>query len=280
MKTQRFLLALCVSLAISAAFTFMLSRHLQPARPRLDPTVTYVGPSRSLEAGEVLKLVDFAPVAWPKSLPVANSFTNPSDLVGRTVLLPLEKGQPILMRDVSIVGAGAGLAAKIPNGMRAIALRSDEVMGVGGFLSPGSHVDVLVTYRPGMADQPMTATALQDAQILAAGQKAEPDPTGKPQSVTVVTLLLTPDDAERAVLASTQGSIHFVLRNGSDASRTTAAPMQLSRLAGVAPATVSRPHAVIAKALSKSNQPQPELEIETVLDGAPESPEAKARGTK
>ncbi len=243
-------------------------------------TLTYVGPSRSLEVGEVLKSTDLIPVAWPKSVPLSNNFANASDLVGRTVLVPLEKGQPIVVRDVSSVGAGAGLAARIPNGMRAIALRSDEVMGVGGFLNPGSHVDVLVTYRPGTTDQFMTATALQDAQVLAAGQKAEPDPAGKPQSVTVVTLLLTPDDAERAVLASSQGSIHFVLRNSSDAGRTSAVPMQMSRLAGIAPAPVLSPHATAVTAVSRASQPQPELEIETVLDGAPETIEAKTRGIK
>lgn len=279
MKMQRLLLALCISLAVSAVFTFALSRHLESGKPKADPMLSYIAPSRSFEAGEVLKPGDFEFVAWPTSLPIANSFTKAADLVGRTVLTPLEKGQPILLRDVSSVGAGAGLAAKIPDGMRAISLRSDEVVGVGGFLSPGSHVDVLVTYRPGMSSQPMTATALQNAQVLAAGQKAEPDPTGKPQSVTVVTLLLTPDDAERAVLASTQGTVHFVLRNNSDQTRTAAAPMQLSTLSGAAPEQ-PRVRAVAIRQVAKSDAPGPELEIQTVLDGVSESADTKARGSK
>lgn len=280
MKTQRFLLALCVSLAMSAALTFAMSRHLRPGTAKPESMLTYVGPSRSLEVGEVLRSADLISVTWPKSVPVLNTFTNASDLVGRTVLVPLEKGQPIIVREVSSVGAGAGLAAKVPDGMRAVALRSDEVMGVGGFLNPGSHVDVLVTYRLGMADQPMTATALQNAQVLAAGQKAEPDPAGKPQSVTVVTLLLTPDDAERAVLASSQGSIHFVLRNSSDAGRPSAVPMQMSRLAGIALAPTIRPHAREVKMTLPAGQSGSELEVETVLDGATGTNEAKAGGVK
>ncbi len=278
MKAQRFLLALCVSLAISAALTLAMSRHLRPASAKPESMLTYVGPSRSLEVGEVLRSSDLFSVAWPKSVPVASAFTNASDLVGRTVLVPIEKGQPIIVRDVSSVGAGAGLAAKVPDGMRAVALRSDEVMGVGGFLNPGSHVDVLVTYRPGIADQPLTAIALQNAQVLAAGQKAEPDPAGKPQSVTVVTLLVTPDDAERAVLASSQGSIHFVLRNSSDAGRASAIPMQMSRLAGIAIAPAVRPHARAVRTTLPAGQPQFGLEVETVLDGASGTNEAKARG--
>jgi pilus assembly protein CpaB len=115
--------------------------------------------------------------------------------------------------------------------MRAIALRSDEVVGVAGFLMPGTHVDVLVTYRDPSHPDPITATVLQDAEVLAAGHQVQPDPTGKPSSVDVVTLLLSPEDAEKAVLASAQGSIHFVLRNGGDHAKADATPVALAQLA-------------------------------------------------
>jgi pilus assembly protein CpaB len=146
------------------------------------------------------------------------------------VLFPLDKGQPILDKYLSAPGSGMGLAGKIPEGMRAIALRSDEVVGVAGFLLPGSRLDVLVTYRTDGSPEPRTSTVLQNAEVLATGHQVQPDPEGKPATVTVVTLLLTPDDAERVVLASTQGSIHFVLRNGSDSERTQVSPVLLSQL--------------------------------------------------
>jgi pilus assembly protein CpaB len=151
-------------------------------------------------------------------------------VLGREVLFPLDKGQPILDRYLSAPGSGTGLAGKIPDGMRAIALRSDEVVGVAGFLLPGSRLDVLVTYRTDGSSEPRTSTVLQNAEVLAAGHQVQPDPEGKPASVTVVTLLLKPEDAERAVLASTQGSIHFVLRNGSDTERTQTSPVLMSQL--------------------------------------------------
>ena len=166
-------------------------------------------------------------------------------------LFPLAKGQPILDRDLSAAGAGTGLASKIPDGMRAIALRSDEVVGVAGFLVPGSHLDVLVTYHSDLTPEPITATVLQNAVVLAAGNQLEPDPTGKTADVTVVTLLLTPEQAERAVLASTQGAIHFVLRNGADSSRSGGVPMLLSQLSGPLPAgarTVTHPAAAATQA--------------------------------
>jgi len=198
------------------------------------PDARYVVPSRQLQAGEVLRSENMELVAWPASHPVDGAFATTAEIAGRVVLFPLSKGQPIVDRDLSAIGSGIGLAGKIPDGMRAIALRSDEVVGVAGFLVPGSHLDVLVTYRSGTSPEPVTATVLQDAVVIAAGHQMEPDPEGKPSAVTVVTLLLTPEESERAVLASAQGSIHFVLRNGGDTSRTHDGPMQLSRLSGEA----------------------------------------------
>jgi pilus assembly protein CpaB len=194
--------------------------------------LSYVAPSHALEAGEVLKADNTELVAWPGSNPIDGAHAGVAEVLGREVLYPLSKGQPILDRDLSAAGSGTGLASKIPDGMRAVALRSDEVVGVAGFLVPGSHLDVLVTLRTDRSPEPLTATVLQDVVVIAAGQQIEPDPVGKPSAATVVTLLLTPEEAERAVLASTQGAIHFVLRNGGDTGRTQDAPILLSDLSG------------------------------------------------
>ena len=123
----------------------------------------------------------------------------------RVLLYPLAKGEPIIDRQLAAVGAGAGLTAQIPSGMRAISVRSDEVVGVAGFLLPGTHVDVLMTYHSNASPDPQTLTVLQDVVVLAAGQQIHPDPNGKPVSVNVVTLLLKPEDAEKLVLATSLG---------------------------------------------------------------------------
>jgi pilus assembly protein CpaB len=139
-------------------------------------------------------------------------------------------------------------------------LRSDEVVGVAGFLVPGSHLDVLVTYHSDLTPEPITATVLQNAIVLAAGNQLEPDPTGKTADVTVVTLLLTPVQAERAVLASTQGAIHFVLRNRADSSRSGGIPMLLSQLSGPLPGVARTvPHPTIPAAPKHQG-------IETILN--------------
>jgi len=94
------------------------------------------------------------------------------------------------------------------------------VNNVSGFLLPGSHVDVLVSFRQDGAKDPMTTTVLQDIQVLSTGEKLQPDVNGKPQNVKVVPLLLSPDDSEKLLLATNQGTVQFVLRNASDQDKT------------------------------------------------------------
>ncbi|MGA7525395.1 MAG: Flp pilus assembly protein CpaB [Acidobacteriaceae bacterium] len=229
---RRMMLALVVALVISGLFTFWLSRRVGRT-PKVAPPQNqeYVAAARSLDPGEIVRKEDLNLIEWPKSHPLAGSFVRVDDVVGRAVLYPLAAGQPILDRQLAAPGSGIGLTARIPSGMRAIALSSNEVVGVAGFLAPGTHVDVLVTYHDTENPDPITATVLQDAEVLAAGHQVQPDPTGKPLTVDVVTLLLSPEDAEKAVLASAQGSIHFVLRNGGDHAEAKATPVALPELA-------------------------------------------------
>jgi len=262
-NSRRIIGALAIALLISGLSTWALSKKL--TKPQVAAPIAkaqYVAPSRALEADEILTQENTELVDWPGDAPLEGAFKAVTDVAGREVLFPLAKGQPVLDRDLSAPGAGPGLAGKIPNGMRAVALRSDEIVGVAGFLVPGSHLDVLVTYSPDHVTEPLTATVLENALVIAAGHQIEPDPSAKTPDATVVTLLLTPDQAQRAVLASTQGAIHFVLRNGGDSSPSADAPVRLSQLAGhptEVPGTSPRPAAKSAPAKPR--------EIETILGG-------------
>jgi pilus assembly protein CpaB len=233
--SRRLTSAFIIALVVSGIFTFWLSQRFSKSKPAAAPKSQYVAASANMEAGQAIKPENLRLVDWPASMPLVGAFNAPQPLVGRIVLYPLAAGQPILERQLASPGSGTGLTIKIPDGMRAISLRSDEIVGVAGFLLPGTHVDVLVTLHPANGD-PVTSTVLQNAQILATGQKIEPDPEGKPTTATVVTLLVKPADAERLDLASTQGVVHFVLRNGSDREEYKGPPAFLSQLAGVAPA--------------------------------------------
>lgn len=234
MKISRLnLQALLVALVLSAGCTLLLGRGLsRRAATQQSRMRKYWTAMRAIEPGEVLSASDLRPLPWPGTDPVSGALDQADAIIGRVVLYPLAPGQPVLDRELAIAGSGPGLASKIPNGMRAIALKSDEIVGVAGFLTPGSHVDILVTYRSDGPLEPVAATVLQNAEVIAAGQQTEPDPAGKAVSATVVTLLLTPQQAERALLASSQGSIHFVLRNSADTVAASSAIVTFSELIG------------------------------------------------
>lgn len=230
MIARRLTIALIAALMVSGLFTFWLSKKVAKSHPGTPVQNRYAAAAHPLDAGAVLKREDISLVDWPKSIPLQGAFMKPEDIVGRAVLYPLAAGEPILDRQLSAAGSGVGLTGKIPEGMRAIALKSDEVVGVAGFLLPGTHVDVLVTFRDNDRPGPVTATALQDVEVLAAGHEYQPDPAGKPTTVDVVTLLLKPEDAAKAVLASSQGTVHFVLRNGADHQQADTPPVTLPQL--------------------------------------------------
>lgn len=232
MNSRRIFLALLVALLLSGAVTFFISHKLNSHAGAPFATHRYVAASRGLLAGDVLKPDDLILTDWPASLPLTNAFTKTEDLAGRAVIYPVAASQPILEGYLAAPGSGIGLTTKIPEGMRATSVKSDEVVGVAGFLFPGSHVDVLVTFRSDRLPTPETQIVLQDVEVLTVGQKLEPDPQGKPESVNVVTLLLTPEDAQKLMLASTQGGIQFVLRNGADHTKVKATPVQMAQLSG------------------------------------------------
>ena len=256
MTARRLLSALLVALVAAGLFTLWVGKRMSKAAPGpAAPQMRYAASLDNLSAGQTLEQAELTLVDWPASKPLAGAFAKPQDLAGRTVLFPLSAGEPILERDLAAAGSGNGLTTRIPAGMRAISLKSDEIVGVAGFLLPGTHVDVLVTYR-GMGSQggAATTTVLQDTQIIAAGQKMQPDPEGKPSSVDVVTLLVSPTDAERVVLASSQGVVHFVLRNGADHALVTEHMAQNPYFGGMGAAStrpaegaaVSRPKGIVA----------------------------------
>lgn len=231
-RSKRISSALLVALAVSGGCTLLLSRRMANAyAAEQRGTRRYVSPVRAIQPGEKIQSTDMHEIAWPANVPVEGALTKIEQVANRVALYPLAPGQPVLDRQMSALGSGPGLASKIPNGMRAIALKSDEVVGVAGFLNPGSHVDVLGTYRATMNTEPVSALVVQNAEVVAAGQQTEPDPSGKAVSATVVTLLLSPEQAERALLASSQGSVHFVLRNSADKGTSNDVPVTLSQLA-------------------------------------------------
>lgn len=205
------------------------------------PVTQIVAASKDLSVGVTLTSDDLTLLDWYSNIIPTGAYTKADAVLGRPLLYPLAAKQPVVDRDLGAAGAGVGLAGKIPEGMRAIAVKSNEISGVAGFLYPGSHVDCMLTYTPPGGKTPETQTVLQNVEVLAAGQTIEPDPQGKPQKVNVVTLLLTPQDSQKLQLASGQGNIQFVLRSGADTEQASIQPTSLDDLFGIkAPQPVAK----------------------------------------
>ena len=217
-----------------------------------------------LSMGATLSANDVDLDNWYADVPPAGAFTDIKLVVGRPLLYPLSAKEPILLHDLGVEGAGIGLAGKIPEGMRAIAIRSNEIVGVAGFLYPGSKIDLLMTFTPPGGTVPVTQTVLQNVEVLTAGQTIEPDPQGKPQSVSVVTLLLSPQDSQKLQLASGQGNIQFVLRSGADQKTAELRPTRLDELT---PGGRPAPPVVAAPGVKHKPTPASPIYLMEVIQG-------------
>ena len=226
------------------------------AGPNMIPVVAA---AKDLTAGTQLTAQDLTTIAWPENVPLPGSMKKTEEAVGRPLMISVAAQQPLMQRDLAASGSGAGLAAKIPPGMRATAVRSNDIVGVAGFLFPGSHVDVIATYTPPGGQT--TQTVLQNVEVLTTGTSIEPDPQGKPQTVNVVTLLLNPEDSQKLLLASAQGTVQFVLRSGVDHEIAQIPPTRLEQLmAGWAPPAPPKP---------EPSAPRPVRQVKVEVKPAP-----------
>src|ERR1017187_4397963 len=200
------------------------------------PSVQVALASKDLELGTVLKEGDLYLADWSGGLP-AGSTNKPSDLYGRGVTTTIYAKEPVIESRLAPKGAGGGLAAMIPKGMRAFTIPVNEVVGVAGFVTAGQHVDLLIQGNSpgGNGNQGMLSrTLLQNLEILSAGQDFKKDPEGKPVAVQVVNVLVTADQAEILSLATNQTTIRMVLRNPLDHDVTKPRGTSLAYLWGAA----------------------------------------------
>lgn len=214
--------------------------------------------AHDLEVGALIQDGDVHEIDWPGPVP-GDAITKRQDVVGRGVVEPVYQDEPFFAGSLAPKGAGAGLASTIPMGMRAVALRVDDVVGLAGFVLPGMRVDVLVSGNPPDVNTSRTGslckTVLQDIEVLSAGQRIKKNMQDKPQSAQVVNLLVTPDQAEILSLASTKTRVQLVLRNPLDTKKVKTDGASVAALFGK-PAPAPRP-AVVAR-------PKPQVQTATV----------------
>lgn len=232
---RRFLTVLGVSLVfalvVSSIFYQMSARAGGGKKAENEAVVDVVLAAKPLQVGTTIKPDDLKVQKTPKEAFPKGAFSKVEEVIDRPVISNILLDEPILDGRLAARGAGLGLAPIIPVGMRAVSVRVNEVVGVAGFVLPGMHVDVLVTgHPPGSEDHSVTTTALQDITVLSAGQSLQSDPRGQAINAPVVTLLVTPEQAEVLTLAGNETKIQLVLRNTSDKTITNTAGQKLQSL--------------------------------------------------
>ena len=225
--------------------------------------------ARPLPVGTVITEQHVKTIDWSGGALPLGYIGNPQDVIGRGLISSLQENEPILESKMAAKGAGGGLPVIINEGMRGLTMRVNEVSGVSGFVTPNTRVDVLLTMEDKVmtGGEPATRIIMQDMRVLAAGQSLQPDKEGKPQSVPVVTFLVTPEQAETLALASQQGSIQLALRNQLDTAMVKTTGTRRSVLMG---GPIGRPPAARrpgVRAPVTAAAPQPSQQVVEVYRG-------------
>ncbi len=204
------------SLAGYSALRFLRERptRLIAAEPTRGRTVVVA--ARDMTLGSIVKEEDVRLLDWPSDVVPEGYPSSVSEVIGRGLIRDVSLNEPLLSAKLADLASGGGLPIVIPEGMRALSVKVDEVIGVAGFVTPGTRVDVILTIKAENDREPVSRVILQNIAAVAAGQQIQRDEEGKPISVTVITVLVTPEEAEKLVLASAQGRIQMALRNTLD----------------------------------------------------------------
>jgi pilus assembly protein CpaB len=239
-RNTRLMIVVVIALVCATASSYVVYRALaqRPAGEngtRLVPTLVAAHP---IPAGALVTKEMLRSVAWPADSRVPGSYADARQVLDRGAVSAIAQNEPITESKLAAVGAGGGLPPTIPPGMRAISVRVNEVIGVAGFVVPGTRVDVVVTFesRTSRGSEGLARVVVSNAQVLTAGtrydqEKARQD--ARPIPTSVVTLLVSPEDAERIALASSEGRITLTLRNPLDTAPTETSGIRMAALMGM-----------------------------------------------
>jgi pilus assembly protein CpaB len=265
MRRSRLLIGLAVALVLGLILAEIVYKAMSQAQVQKTAVTTsqIVVATAQLPLGTRLEGNDLKLISWPADQPIQGVFTRIQDCVGRALITPVLPGEPILEGKLAPKDAGAGLPAVIPEGMRAVSVAVNDVVAVAGFAQPGTSVDVMVTGQAqGGNNEQVTRTILEDVRVLAANQRTEQDRQGQAQTVTVITLLVTPEDADKLAMANTMGRVQLALRNAIDENKAAPPPLYQATLLGTPPPAAPAPAThVKAKAAAPAAPPAYSVEV-------------------
>src|ERR1700683_3279718 len=216
MNRSRLLMIGVVALALGGFVSLIVYKNLQSRNTGVVVGADIIVAANDIQVGSRIEERDVRVEQVPASAVPPGALTKRSLVMGRGVVVPIYKGEFFLPNRLAAENAGSGLPSLIPPGMRAVPVRVNDVSSVAGFVTPGTRVDVLLTGTPNGGTEPQTTTVLQNVAVIASGHTLERNASGEAQSTPVITLLATPEDAERLTLASSEGKIQLSLRNPLD----------------------------------------------------------------
>jgi len=271
MNRIRIFIVLALAITVGGAFALATYRYTQKApvaKVEALPTRPVVIAVANLDLGASLRKEDVRTIDWPAESIPAGAFEHVEDVVGRGLIQPVVQNEAILPAKLASKDAGAGLPPVIRPGYRALSVRVNDVVGVAGYVLPGTHVDVVVTINPTSQQPDITSkVVLTNVEVLASGTKIERDTEqGKPIAVSVVTLLVNPAEAEKLTLASTEGKIQLALRNPLDSTAPVTTGIRPAALLGYAASRAPRQVARVAAAAPKALAPAPAPMVEIIRD--------------
>jgi pilus assembly protein CpaB len=233
-RRNRTIAVLLVAVGLASLASYVVYRTIarMPVRQVEVASVYVAVATENLSMGTRISKEHVKVVGWPAASPVKGSFPSAEALIGRGLIQPVSANEPLTESKLAPIEAGAGLPPSITPGMRALSVKVNEVIGVAGFAVPGSRVDVIVVLNN--RDDSMARVVVSNVQVLTAGTRYDTEQAkdGKPIPSSVVTLLVTPEDAERISLANTGGKITLVLRNPLDTIATDTKGVRMASLMG------------------------------------------------
>ncbi len=234
MRNKRFFVVLVGALLFGLLAAVSVSRYLSSAQAYTKNLTRVAVAKVAIPVGTKIIPEQLMVVQFPKESTPDGTFESPDKLVGRVAVMNIAPREPVTENRLAPEGTSAGLSAVIPEGYRAMTVKVDDVVGISGFIMPGTLVDVVVVIDPqekvGMQD-PISKIVLQNIKVLANGQNIDkPESEREANSVKAVTLLVLPEQAEKLALAASEGKLQLVMRNSIDQGDEQTTGMDKRRL--------------------------------------------------
>ena len=221
MRNKRLIIAVLAALAFGLIAAVSVSRYLANAQAYTKNLNNVVIAKVDIPVGSRIIAEQLTVAQFPRSVAPEGTYGKIDEkLIGRVAVTRIAAREPITESRLAPVGSAAGLSSVIPEGYRAMNVRVDDVVGISGFIMPNTLVDIVVVIDPpdnGNQRERISKIVLQNIKVLANGQNLDkPKNEKEAERVKTVTLQVTPEQAEKLALASSEGRLQLVMRNSID----------------------------------------------------------------